>query len=158
MPKTNLLTTTSRRQVDDITAPWRSFVRTTPPRGGWLRMVREALGMTTRQMAQRLNTRQSRVVKIEMAEANGTTTLNTLSEAAHALGCDFVYAVVPRKPIRDILEERARDQARRTLQPTLHTMALESQSPSKEAEEELIKDRAQQLLAGNPHRLWDDRP
>src|SRR6266513_946146 len=158
MPKTNLLTTTRRRQVEDITAPWRSLARTTPPHGGWLRMVRQALGMTTRQMAQRLNARQSRVVKIEMAEANGTTTLNTLSEAAHALGCDFVYAVVPRKPIRDILEERARDQARRPLQPTLHTMALESQSPSKEAEEELIKDRAQELLAGNPHRLWDDRP
>src|SRR6266568_1006611 len=96
MTKTSTFSTvTKRRQVDELVATWRSFIKRPTPKGDWLRMMREALGMTTRQVAQKLNVSQPRIVKIEQSEALGTITLKTLRDTANALGCDLVYAVVP---------------------------------------------------------------
>jgi predicted DNA-binding mobile mystery protein A len=118
--------------------------------------MREALGMTTRQMAGRLNVSQPRILQIEKAEYAGTVTLNTLRDAANAMGCDLVYAVVPRKSIPEVLEERADKRARETLKPVLHTMALEAQALTPEASDDLLKQRIRSLLAGRPSRLWDE--
>ena len=53
------------RQLDKIKA-----VRTylDPPPGGWVRCLRKALGMTTQQLATRLNVHRSRVIQIEESE------------------------------------------------------------------------------------------
>lgn len=147
---------TRRNQVDQLLEPWRNLVRKIPPRGGWLRLIRNALGMTTRQFAERLHVTQPRIVKIEKAEVEGGITLKSLREAANALGCDLVYAVVPRQPIRDVLKERANLKAREALKPVLHTMALEEQAPTKDVQDELLKQQIRDLLSGRPSRLWDD--
>ncbi len=74
------------------------------PSRGWLKAIREALGMTTAQLGQRLGVVQSRVVAIEQAEAKGTVTLNSLEKAAQALDCRLVYALVPRQSLEDAVE------------------------------------------------------
>ncbi|VAX03953.1 hypothetical protein MNBD_GAMMA20-319, partial [hydrothermal vent metagenome] len=87
----------ARRQLDkrlNLLRDSESFVR---PSRGWIKAIREALGMTTTQLAKRLGVVQSRTVAIEQAEAKGSITLNSLEKAANALDCRLVYALVPRK-------------------------------------------------------------
>uniref|UniRef100_UPI0028A95AA5 helix-turn-helix domain-containing protein n=1 Tax=Aquidulcibacter sp. TaxID=2052990 RepID=UPI0028A95AA5 len=69
------------------------------PRAGWIKAIREALGLTAQQLASRMGVVQSRVSTIEKAEITGATTVKTLRATAEAMGCTFVYAIVPTKPL-----------------------------------------------------------
>jgi predicted DNA-binding mobile mystery protein A len=78
------------------------------PVRGWIQAIRQALGMTTEQLANRLGIRQPSVVAIEQSEARGTIELATLRRAAEALDCRLVYVFVPNKPLEAMVRERAR--------------------------------------------------
>src|SRR6266851_7228561 len=95
-----------------------------PPRG-WLRAIRDALGMTTAQLGRRLGVSQPRIVELEKSEVSGSVTLHTLQRAAEALGCRLVYALVPEKPLAETVRERAELIAERQLAAVEHTMRLE---------------------------------
>jgi predicted DNA-binding mobile mystery protein A len=132
--------------------PWPS----TRPARGWLRAIRDALGMTTAQYAARLGVSQPRIIALEKGEAQETVTLATLRRAAEALDCKLVYAIVPNQPMEKMLRERARPIAEKQLARTSHTMRLENQGLSNH-ELALEKDRLiEELLLGNPRRLWDE--
>ena len=106
---------TARRQLDKRFSQLPgadAFVR--PPRG-WIKAIREALGMTTKQLAQRLGVVQSRVVAIEKAETSGSITLDSLERAAQALDCRLVYMLVPRRPLQNLVEQRAKALAKNRL-------------------------------------------
>src|SRR3974390_577604 len=87
------------RHLDSRFATLRPLLKTQRPPKGWLRAVRDALGMTTKQLGQRLGVSQPRIVELEQSEVNGTVTLNTLQRAAEALGCRLVYALGPDQPL-----------------------------------------------------------
>ncbi|MDZ7752223.1 MAG: mobile mystery protein A [Gammaproteobacteria bacterium] len=125
-----------------------------PPRG-WIRAIREALGMTTSQLAGRLGVVQSRVPALEQSEAKKTVTLASLEKAANALDCRLVYALVPRRPLEDLVEERARHKAKQWLESTSHSMALEAQSVADADEEEQLKRLTRQLIEKAGSELWD---
>ena len=72
------------RALDVHLNPVRSWSATRPPKG-WLRAIRDALGMTTRQLAARLGVSQPRVVALEKGEVDETLTLAGLRRAAAAL-------------------------------------------------------------------------
>lgn len=127
------------------------FVR--PPRG-WVKAIREALGMTTAQLARRIGVVQSRAVAIEKAEVAGSMTLDSLARAARALDCDLVYALVPRKPLQEMVEERATALAMQSVKATRHTMALEDQSVDEDDERELVKKLAKQFAEEAGSSLW----
>jgi predicted DNA-binding mobile mystery protein A len=129
------------------------FVR--PPRG-WLKAIREALGMTTTQLGRRLGVVQSRVVAIEQAEAKGTITLNSLEKAAQALDCRLVYALMPRQPLEDIVEQRASLLAKSRLKSTGHTMTLEAQGVDATDESEQLKRLIRQLVEKSGSKLWEE--
>jgi len=126
-----------------------------PPRG-WIKAIREALGMTTAQFARRLGVSQPRAVTIEMGEITGAITLETLERAAQALDCQLVYALVPRKPLSVLVEERATQVARRRLAATRHSMRLEAQSVAAADEEEQIRISARRLVEKSGSALWAD--
>src|SRR5205814_3836994 len=73
------------------------------PVRGWIKAVRESLGMTTAQLAKRLKVKQPTVVKMEQSEAKGTIELATLRRVAEALDCTLVYAFVPNKPLETMV-------------------------------------------------------
>lgn len=126
------------------------------PSKGWLRAIRDALGMTTRQAARRLKISQPGYANLEKSEAEETVTLATLRNAAEALGCTLVYAIIPNRPLDDVLRDRARLVASDQLAQVGHTMRLEDQALSKDM---LVAERnrlADDLLRDNPRRLWDD--
>ena len=126
-----------------------------PPRG-WIKAIREALGMTTAQLAKRLGVSQPRVLGIEKAESSGTIKLETLERAARALDCRLVYALVPRSSLESMTEDRARALARKRLRATSHSMALEDQRVDKADEEEHLERLVQKLLDQSGSALWED--
>src|ERR1700680_4942624 len=83
--------------------PWAPLTQRPPH--GWLKAIRQSLGMTTGQMAKRIHVAQTRVSEMEAAEAHGNITLKTLDRAAEALGCRVIYVVIPNRPLTDTLKE-----------------------------------------------------
>jgi len=146
----------ARRQLDKRLNSLRDseiFVR---PSRGWIKAIREALGMTTTQLAQRLGVVQSRAVAIEQAEANGKITLNSLEKAAHAMDCRLVYALVPRKQIDELVRERAERLAKKRMESTRHSMALEAQGVEAADEQEQLKRMIDRLLEKAGSEIWED--
>ena len=144
----------ARKNLDKKLAALRAERLVTPPRG-WTKAIREALGMTTRQLAARMGVAPSRVTTIEKAETVGAVTLKTLRETAEALGCQFVYAFVPTQPLDDILYDQAARKVRNELALLNHTMRLENQALTpadlKDEERRLIAE----WLTHQSRRLWE---
>jgi predicted DNA-binding mobile mystery protein A len=146
----------ARRQLDKrLSTALDADALTRPPRG-WVKAIREALGMTTAQLAKRLGVSQPRVVGIEQAEAKGSITLDSLERAAYALDCRLVYALVPRKPLDALIEERAVRLAEKQLLSTRHTMALEAQAMDASDDDEQRKRLIRKLVEQAGSELWND--
>lgn len=126
-----------------------------PPKG-WIRAIRDALGMTTTQLAKRLGVAHPRIVAIEKEETLGNLKLSTLERAADALGCELVYALVPRQGLESMAKAQAVKKAKALMCNAEHTMQLEAQSSSKEDDTRQLETLVQELLKGSQARLWDD--
>ena len=148
--------TLARKHLERRQAPLRDQQNLTRPPRGWIRAMREAFGMTTRQLAQRIGKVQSAVVEMEKSEARDSISLATLRQAAEALDCTLVYALVPNRPIDDIRRARAADVASQQLARASHTMALENQSLDRAAQDAERERLIDALLRGSPARLWDE--
>jgi len=126
-----------------------------PPTRGWLRAIREGFGMTTKQLASRIGVVPSRITALEKAEITGGTTLRSLREAAEAMGCVFVYAIVPVQPMDETLRARAVRLAEADLDRTSHTMRLEDQALDAAGIASERERLIEEYLAGPSRRLWD---
>ncbi|MDO8456510.1 MAG: mobile mystery protein A [Burkholderiaceae bacterium] len=124
------------------------------PRRGWLKEIREALGRTERQQAARIGVTGPTLHKSERAEADERISIGQLRRLADALDCDLVYALVPRKPLTQIVEDQATSVARAEVMGVAHTMSLESQRPTDDRLGKQISRRAEQLLNGRWSALW----
>ena len=124
-----------------------------PPRG-WIKAIREALGMTTAQLGKRLGVSQPRVIRLAKAEVSGSIKLESLERAAHALDCRLVYALAPRKPLEYLAEDQARELAKKRLRATSHSMALEDQRVDEADEQEHLERLVQKLLNQPGSALW----
>jgi predicted DNA-binding mobile mystery protein A len=117
------------------------------PHDGWIREIRDALAMTTRELAHRMGVSQSAVTQLEHSEVTGRAQLHSLRKAADALDCDLVYALVPRRSLEDTVLTRARSLARRD---------LAGEEPDDVGLfEQRIDHIAGRLIDGGS--LWDDR-
>lgn len=144
------------RHLDARFRALRPLATSPRPAHGWLRAVRNALGMTTTQAAARVGVVQSAYTAIERGEVEGAVTLRTLRRAAEALDCRLVYALVPNKPLSETVEDRARCVALESIAVSEHTMRLEGQGvASKSAHKELLRKATEELLR-HPSRLWRD--
>ena len=125
------------------------------PAAGWLKAVRTALGVSTRQLAARLGVTHSAVVQTEASEADGRISLNQLRQVADALGCELRYVLVPRAPLADQVDARAELKARERVAALAHSMALEAQRPDDEFLERQVAEVKDELLRGRRSRLWE---
>src|SRR5450631_126269 len=116
------------------------------PQKGWIRAIREATGVTVREMAKRLGKRNySIVLYLEKSEAEYRISLGNLREAADALGCQLVYALVPKSgSIHDLSEQPARAKASENVRAVEHTMTLEDQAEG--GVEEKIEEETKRIL------------
>jgi predicted DNA-binding mobile mystery protein A len=145
----------ARKQLERRIAPLRDLKLGPPPRG-WMKAIREALGMSTRQLAARMGAAPSRIPAIEKAEVSGATTIKTLREAAAAMNCTFVYAFVPTKPLDEILRDRAAQKVGQDMARLDHTMRLENQALLKSDLDDERRRLIDLILAGSPRSLWKD--
>jgi predicted DNA-binding mobile mystery protein A len=143
------------RHLDQRFEHFRSLSGFSRPPKGWLRAIRDALGMTTAQFGRRIGVSQPRAVAIEKAEISGAITLHSLERAAEALGCRLVYALVPERPLSEIVQTRAESLARQTLSAVDQTMMLEDQAVHQKAVRKEMWDKLIMELLQNPARLWD---
>lgn len=122
------------------------------PVRGWIKAIREALGMTTVQLAKRLKVKQPTVVAIEQSEVKDSIELATLRRVAEALNCTLVYAFVPNKPLETMVRDRARQFARRRRAPVEHSMLLEDQAVTEKDAERRLDEIVRET---NPRLFWD---
>ena len=148
----------ARRQLDTTLAKFVEAGRVQAPAKGWIRAVREALGMSGKQLANRLQVSQPRVFKLEQGEPSGALTLKTMRQVAEALDCVFVYALVPRSSLEETVRTRARTVAAERLQRVSHTMLLEAQGLSSEEQEVSLDAAIEELVRETPKDLWDMTP
>jgi predicted DNA-binding mobile mystery protein A len=123
------------------------------PTIGWIKALRQSLGLTTVAFARRLQVAQQTVVDLESSERAGTITLASLRRAADALDAQFVYALVPRKSLRRTLSERAHELARQRIAPVAHSMRLEAQGLTEKELAQQIDELARELEL-RPRELW----
>lgn len=152
MKKTRLAAQ-SRSRLDERFQEIGPSVQFTPPARGWIKAIREGLGMSAAQLAKRLGIKQPSVTDLEQSEAKGTIELSTLRRAADALDCTLVYALVPNKPLEDVVRDRARAIARQRLASVAHSMRLENQAVDAKQTEAQIDELVRSI---KPSQLWND--
>lgn len=122
--------TRSRRRLDERLADLGSPNRYVAPRSGWIRAIRESLGMSLADLGMRLGVSPQSIMSLERSEQAGKIRLDTLRRAAEAMDCTLVYAFLPKTS----LEEAVRQQAFRVVEEqsaaAMHSMALEAQPAS----------------------------
>ena len=147
----------ARQQLDVTLALFGAGKGVPPPAKGWIRAVREVLGMSGKQLAQRLKVSQPRVHRLEQDEPSGALTLKTMRQVAEALDCVFVYALVPRSSLEDTVREQARLVAAERQQRVSHTMLLEAQGLSGQEQQASLDGAIEELVRETPKDLWDVR-
>ncbi len=124
------------------------------PHKGWIRALRESLGMTTTQLAKRIGISQPALVQHEKREASGSITIQTLRKVAAALNCKLVYHFVPNEDLEAYLERNAKEKAIQILKKIEHSMALENQSISKEESQHQLEELIRELKE-SPKKIWE---
>lgn len=123
-----------------------------PPRGGWIRAVRQALGMSLGDLAARLGTTHQSVSMLEQSERAGQIGLASLRRAAEAMDCDLAYVFIPRSgSLQSVIEGQARAQLAAHVRATAHSQRLEDQVPG-ELDDDAIADNLEQLIRSRA--LW----
>lgn len=141
-------------QLQTNLSSYADLVKRQVPSRGWLKLIREALGRTERQQAERLGISAATLHKSEQSEADDRISLGQLRKLADGLDCELVYALVPRRPLTDVVQERARAIAMQEVGGVAHTMGLEDQRPSTERLRKQVERRTEELLRGRWSDLW----
>lgn len=140
-----------RKQLD---AKLKRIPRTAPPRDGWIRTIRSALGMSAAQLGRRMGLSQQGVADLERREKAGSVSISTLAGAAEALNCDLSVAFVPKTSLEEIVRTRAEEKARAERNRVVHTMRLEAQD---EGLDDVFDERGARdtWMSERLARLWD---
>jgi predicted DNA-binding mobile mystery protein A len=98
-----------------------------PPRGGWVRAIRDALGMSLADLGHRMGIAAQSVAALEAAERSGGIKLDSLRRAADALDCDLAYVLLPRHSLEETVRRAAVAAVEREARAVHQTMRLEDQ-------------------------------
>ena len=115
--------------------------------------MRQALGMSAEQLAQRVGVSRATIATLERSEARGRITLASLEKLARGLGCRVAYALVPEvsPSVSGLRRARARKLAHRLLAEASDTDAAGFDAEHRRKRLERLTD---DLLAGSPRKLW----
>lgn len=117
------------RQLDRSLESYRAARLVPRPPYGWIRALRQGLGVSSGELARRMGTSRQLPLQLEKSEADDRITLRSLRAIANALDCDLVYALVPRaNSLQESMESRALSEAKARVLGVEHSMALEDQA------------------------------
>jgi len=115
------------------------------PRRGWLRAIREATGLSLREVGKKIGATPSHLQALEKSEGHERITLRTLKKVAGAMDCQLVYAIIPKSgTLEDLAQKRAYKDAAARVRAVEHTMVLEDQAAGRV--EEKIQEETRRLL------------
>ena len=132
----------------------RKLLKKIVPKQGWIRTIREALGLSTYTLAELLGCSRSNIVKIEKSESLKTISLKKLEQVAQAMKCKLVYSLVPLKPLEELREDQARKKAKSRIARINHSMKLELQGLTLQQLKKQEEDVVAELLQGSGKKLW----
>ena len=142
------------QQMEALLGSWKAAQLGARPRPGWVRAIRDALGMSAAAFSRRLGMSPAGVRKLETAEASDAITLASLRKLAAALDCELQYALVPRTSLAQQLQQQAETVVKAQLHPIAHSMALEDQAVHGASNLRQIDLAVKDLLAGSRRQLW----
>lgn len=154
---------TRKRLDNEFAINWKSFIsplwhpnQTYRRAKGWIKSIRTALGMSSRQMAKFMGKTNPEILALEKRESLGTITLESLDQAARALGCHLIYAIIPNRhaSLEDMLSEHAERAAAAIVKKTSHSMALENQQVDVISEREQVSDLAHEMKQKLDPKIW----
>jgi predicted DNA-binding mobile mystery protein A len=143
-----------REQLDASLQRLSPLLEITAPPKGWIRAIRDALGMTGKQLAYRLGVAQQAVARIEKEELAGSVTIRTMRRIAECLDCVFVYGFVTRTSLEKTVARQAKKVAAQRLAQASQTMGLEHQALSRRENERALSDLVDELIRTLPSNLW----
>ena len=143
-----------REQLDDTLSSFSTIASINRPMKGWIRAIRDALGMNMRQFADRLGVSKSRIPRIEQDEITGSLTLKTMNRVADKLDCVFVYGFVPRTSLDNTVRKQASIVAQRRMNRLMHTMNLEAQGLSSKNAKKAFSNMIDEII-DTPSMLWE---
>ena len=85
----------ARIDLEGQLRPLRRAKKARRPSQGWLRAMRQATGISVREIAEHMKFTPKMVFQMERSEQQDTITLERLGEMARAMQCDLVYGIVP---------------------------------------------------------------
>jgi predicted DNA-binding mobile mystery protein A len=145
-----------REQLDQTLKRFEALKATSVPAKGWIRAVRDALGMSGKQLAKRMGVNQQRIARMERDERPGKITVKTLQAAAEAMDCVFVYALVPRESLEQTIRGQARKLAKKQFAYSNQLMRLENQELSDAEKETVFKNLIEEIVWTMPKPLWEE--
>ena len=126
------------------------------PATGWIRAIRNALGMSMQQLGNKLSVTKQAIQDIEKREKEGAITIKSLREIGRVLDMQLVYGFVPNDgSLEALIEKRAHELATKIVERTSNTMKLEDQENTKQRIESAIKERTEEIKREMPKILWD---
>jgi predicted DNA-binding mobile mystery protein A len=158
LPKANIPPKGAGRKRDALATTTRAFPRGKPeaaPRAGWVRAIREALGISQSQIAARAGVSRATVQQWERAEARRRITLHSLDRIAAAMGCQVALALVPKGgTLDDVRKRQAKIRAFSLLRSTDKSFAGVKPEELSAAQSRRVERVSARLLRGSPRKLW----
>jgi len=125
------------------------------PPEGWVRTMRNALGMSGLQLAHRVSVTKARISRLEHDELQGNVTLKSMRSMAKAMNCRFIYAIVPEQEVESLIKKQATEKAREQVAAASAHMALEAQTLSDEMLTFEVERIAKEIIEKMPSDLWN---
>ena len=145
-----------REQLDKKLDSLKAFASSGVPKQGWIKTVREALGLSARQLGEKAGIDQSRISRLENAEKDGSLKLSSLQKIAKGLNMRFVYGFVSEDTLEEMVRAQAKKIALKRLKRLNNTMRLEKQGLSSEEQKKALEDMIEQILIDQPKDFWDE--
>lgn len=155
MPSTTVKDTARRQYVRFLDDVANNISRIKPPPEGWIKSMRSALRMSAPELATRMGITKPAIYQAERQERVGGITIQHMEKLAAAMGGEFVYAIVPKTRVEDIMRSQAQKKAEQIIRRASAHMALEEQSLTSEQLGEEIERLAEKLLRDHPSDFWE---
>ena len=125
------------------------------PVHGWIRAIRYAIGMSGRQLAERMGVSKNSVSSIEKREQDGSVTIRMMMRVGEAMDCTFFYGFLPNGSFEEIVRRRAEEIARERVDRINQTMRLENQELTEAEANRFWRREVENLVDSTPKNLWN---
>lgn len=145
-----------QKQIDELIQSIINGKQKAPTAISWIQTARLALGMSLRQLAERVGVSVSALTNFEKREQTDSVSLATLKKVANAMDMEMVYYFKPKDgSIKNAVEKQARKKAQEILNQSNQTMKLEDQETNSSSQELELERLTKDIMSKMPQNLWD---